>query len=205
MIATSIRHEVFDNYLPCCSIMNISNTTSISAISTMTAPLNLSYLTPTILLLPFNYDFPKNLTATHANFTRQLIVVSKRGVSHAQLIIDNVAPLFSVSEGAQDVDPAAVHKESFKVINGSYAKGVQAKIQTYCRVKITALKLQRNKDFQFIVESDSQGGQQNDPVVGVNSKTLLSFVGAWPSIDVFDCKRQIVISRARAAPKNSTS
>ncbi len=77
---------------------------------------------------------------------------------------------------------------------------MQAKIQTYCCVNITALKLQRNKDFQFIVELDSQGGQQNDPVVGVNSKTLLSFVGAWPSIDVFDCKRLIVISRARAAP-----
>ncbi len=121
-IATSIRHEVFDNYLPCHPIMNVSKTTSISAISTMTAPPNLSYLTPTILLFPFNYDFLKNLTATHANFTRQLIVASKRGVSHAQLIIDNIAHLFSVSEGAQDVDPAAVHEESFKVINGSYAK-----------------------------------------------------------------------------------
>jgi hypothetical protein len=133
-IATSIRHEVFDNYLPCRPIMNVSNTTSISAILTMTVPLNLSYITPTILLLPFNYDFPENLTATHANFTRQLIVASKRGVLHAQLIIDDVAHLFSVSEGTQDVDPAAVRKD--------------------CRVKITALKLQRNKDFQFIVESD---------------------------------------------------
>ncbi len=93
-----------------------------------------------------------------------------------------------------------VRKESFKVINGSNAKGVQAKIQTYCHVKIAALKLQRNKNFQFIVESDSQGGRKNDPVVGVNPKTLLSFMGAWTSIDVFDCKRLIVILRARAAP-----
>jgi hypothetical protein len=52
-IVTSIWHEVFENYLPCRPIMNVSNTTSISAISAMTAPLNLSYLTPTILLLPF--------------------------------------------------------------------------------------------------------------------------------------------------------
>jgi hypothetical protein len=118
----------------------------------------------------------KNLTATHANFTHQLIVASKRGVLNAQLITDNIAHLFSVSEGAQDVDPAVVRKESFKVINGSNAKGVRAEIQTYCCVNITALKLQRNKDFQFIVESYSQGGQQNDPVVGVNPKTLLIYL-----------------------------
>ena len=83
-------------------------------------------------------------------------------VLQAQLIIDGVAHLFSVSEGAQDIDPVAVRNESFEVINGSNAQGVRAKIQTYCRVKITDLKLQRNKDFQFIVKSDSQGGQQKE-------------------------------------------
>ncbi len=68
-------------------------------------------------------------------------------------LIDTLA-----SEGAQDVHPAAIRKESFKVINESNAKGARANMQTYCCVKITALKLQRNKDFQFIVESDSQDG-----------------------------------------------
>jgi len=63
----------------------------------------------------------------------QIIVASKRGVSHAQLIIDDAAHfLFSVSKGALDVDLAAICKESFRVINGSNAKGVlQANIQTY--------------------------------------------------------------------------
>jgi len=95
-----------------------------------------------------------SLMAAHANFMRQLIDASKRGVSQAQPIIDDAVHSFSVSEGAQDVNPAAIRKESFKVINGSNTKGARAKIQTYCCVKIASLKLQRNKDFQFIVESE---------------------------------------------------
>ena len=118
-----------------------------------------------------NKNDSRSLMAAHANFMRQLIDASKRGVLHALLIIDDAVHSFSVSEGAQDVNPAAIRKESFKVINGSNAKGARANIQTYCCVKIAALKLQRNKDFQFIVESDSQGGRQNDPVVGINPKT----------------------------------
>ena len=42
-----------------------------------------------------------SLTVTHVNYTCQLIVVSKRGISHAQLIIDDAVHLFSISEGAQ--------------------------------------------------------------------------------------------------------
>ncbi len=53
-----------------------------------------------------------SLMAAHANFMRQLIDASKRGVSHAQLIIDDAVHSFSVSEGAQDVNPAAICKES---------------------------------------------------------------------------------------------
>ena len=42
-----------------------------------------------------------SLTATHVNYTCQLIVASKRGISHAQLIIDDAAHFFSISEGAR--------------------------------------------------------------------------------------------------------
>jgi hypothetical protein len=63
LCSTSIWHEVFNNYLSCCLIMNVSITTSVSTISTMTATLTLSYSTPTIILLPCNYDVPANLTA----------------------------------------------------------------------------------------------------------------------------------------------
>ena len=86
-----------------------------------------------------------SLMAAHANFMRQLIDASKRGVLHAQLSIDDAVHSFSVSEGAQDVIPATIRKESFKVINGSNTKGARAKIQTYCCVKIASLKLQRKK------------------------------------------------------------
>jgi hypothetical protein len=69
-------------------------------------------------------------------------------------------------------------KESFKLFNASNAERVRASpnIQTYCHVKLAALRLQRNKDFQFIVESDSQGGQQNDPVVSVLALLIKSAV-----------------------------
>ncbi len=65
-----------------------------------------------------NKNDSRSLMAAHTNFMRQLIDASKRGVSHAQLIIDDAVHSFSVSEGAQDVNPAAIRKESFKVING---------------------------------------------------------------------------------------
>jgi hypothetical protein len=62
-----------------------------------------------------------------------------------------------VSEGAQDVDQASMCKESFKLINATNSEGLQASpnIQTYCHVKLAALRLQRNKEFQIIVESNS--------------------------------------------------
>jgi hypothetical protein len=91
---------------------------------------------------------------------------------------DDAAHLVSISEGAQDIDQASMCKESFKLIDALNAEGVQASpnIQTYCRVKLAALRLQRNKDFQFIVKSDSQGGQQNDPVVSVSALSIESAV-----------------------------
>jgi hypothetical protein len=154
-IATSIWHEVFDNYLSRHPFMNVLNTTSVSENSTMTAPLTLSYYsTLTILLLPCNYDVPANQTAVHTNFMLQLIIASKRWVLYAHHIFDDAAHLVSVSEGAQDLDQASMCKESFKLIDASNAEGVQASpnIQTYCHVKLAALRLQRNKDFHFIVE-----------------------------------------------------
>jgi hypothetical protein len=83
-----------------------------------------------------------------------------------------------VFEGAQDVDQVSLCIESFKLIDASNAEGVQAlpNIQTYCCVKLAALRLQRKKDFQFIVESDSHGGRQNDPVVSVTELLIKSAV-----------------------------
>ncbi len=46
MIATSIQHEAFDNSLSCRPIMNVSNTTSVSATLIMIAPMTSSYLHP---------------------------------------------------------------------------------------------------------------------------------------------------------------
>ena len=62
---------------------------------------------------------------------------------------DDAAHLVSISEGAQDIDQASMCKESFKLIDALNAEGVQASpnIQTYCRVKLAALRLQRNEDF----------------------------------------------------------
>jgi hypothetical protein len=77
MIALSIWYEVFDINLSRRLIMNISNITSVSANLTTTVPMTLSYYSsPTILMLPCNYDVPENQTAMHVNFTLQLIVLS---------------------------------------------------------------------------------------------------------------------------------
>jgi hypothetical protein len=46
MIATSIQHEAFDNFLSCHPSMNISNTTSVPATLIMIANMTLSYLHP---------------------------------------------------------------------------------------------------------------------------------------------------------------
>jgi hypothetical protein len=75
-----------------------------------------------------------------------------------------------VSEGAQDVDQASMCKESFKLTDASNAEGMQASpnIQTYCCVKLAALRL------PFIVELDSQGEQQNDQVVSVSALSIES-------------------------------
>jgi hypothetical protein len=64
------------------------------------------------------------------------------------------------SEGAQDIHSASICKKSFILIDASDAEGVQAStnIQAYHTVKIAALRLRRNKDFQFTVKSDSQKG-----------------------------------------------
>jgi hypothetical protein len=163
-----------------------------------------------------------NLSLLHAFSIAKLASISIKAKSNSAMLIDLptsqqstvinfndgssqfiVKYIYSLdSERAQDIHSASTCKESFILIDASDAEGVRAStnIQAYRTVKITALRLRRNKDFQFIVESDSQKGQQNDSVVGVNPKALLSFVRARTSIDMFNYKSLIVILRKRAAP-----
>ena len=54
-----------------------------------------------------------SLTATHINYTCQLIVASKREILNAQLIIDDAAHFLSISEGAR-FTPATL--QTFKLI-----------------------------------------------------------------------------------------
>jgi hypothetical protein len=54
-----------------------------------------------------------SLMATHINYTCQLIVASKREILNAQLIIDDAAHFFSISEGAR-FTPATL--QTFKLI-----------------------------------------------------------------------------------------